>query len=42
MNKTLSCLALALAACVAPAHAAEPTAQQNKMKTCNTEASKKT
>ena len=41
MKKLVSLLAMALATLALPASAAEPTAQQNKMKTCNAEAGKK-
>ena len=41
MKKFASLLALTLASIAMPALAAEPTAQQNKMKTCNADAGKK-
>jgi hypothetical protein len=41
MKKFASLLALTLAAIAMPTMAAEPTTQQNKMKTCNAEAGKK-
>jgi psiF repeat len=41
MKKFASLLALTFAAIAMPAMAAEPTAQQNKMKTCNADAKTK-
>ncbi len=41
MKKLLSLLALTLAAIALPTMAAEPSAQQNKMKTCNADAKTK-
>lgn len=41
MKKFASVLAVTLAALALPALAAEPTAQQNKMKTCNADAKTK-